>query len=224
MMYDKIFGNVGGCSPCNADVSIGDDFITDDSLAISTYNTNVFCEVGGVTVPVYSNLSNIPLNLPDRTMIKVTDDAYPSKSRQINVNFRLKNYPWIGDKPTGESSGVGLFPWSYLFVAIITVVSVGFVIAMIRSLILVWLLPGGPSGQERQITPTVKLITNPDGSWDLWDTETNTIIKSGSKPDWTGDIIIMILLGVAGIAGIYVFVKHGVPYLVKTVKGSGEPG
>lgn len=78
-------------SPCGVSITDTNDFVTDDQSAISTYNTDVFCDIGQATIPVYSNLKDIPADrLPNRLNIKVTDEAYPKKARWVNTNFRLK--------------------------------------------------------------------------------------------------------------------------------------
>lgn len=211
-------------SPCGVAITSDDDFVSSDVELVNTYNTDVFCRIGtDVIFPVYSNLSDIPAaSLPNGLGIKVTDEAYPLRARWVNTNFRLEYlYPGsdVGSCSSCHSVGaVGVVWWLPLVVKVAAVlvvtVAVGYVIGQIRNLILAWQLPGGVSGHEREITDTKKLITYPDGSWAVYDTETGEVVDSGAKPDtWVTSIIVPIVLGVAGIAGIYVFVKYGMPYL-----------
>jgi len=212
-------------SPCGVAVVGDSDFITGDMDAISRYNTDVFCEIGTAQVPVYSNLADIPAaRLPNRLTVKVTDEAYPSSARWVNTNFRVEYLGGYPSSNAGESIGAAPFviPWLLLIkvaaVLVVTVV-VGAVICMIFNAVHAIMLPGGVSGAERNITDTRKLITYPDGSWAVYDTTTGEIIDSGDKPDLTiAGLIVPVVLGVAGIAGIYVFIKYGMPVI------SGELG
>ena len=213
-------------SSCGVAVIGDSDFITSDIDAISVYNTDVFCEIGTAVVPVYSNLADIPASrLPNGLSIKITDEAYPPKARWVNTNFRVEYLGGLSSSPgecptcsVGQPIGIlpvliPLIPLMIKVAAIIVVsLAVAFVIAQVRSAILAWMLPGGVSGHEREIDDTHKLITYPDGSWALWDTEKGEAVDGGDKPeDWVTSLIIPIVLGVAGIAGIYIFVKWGMP-------------
>ena len=207
---------------------IGDgDFITSDIEAISMYNTDVFCDIGTAQVPVYSNLADIPASrLPNRMSVKVTDEAYPLKARWVNTNFRVE---YMGISSPSEcstcsiSEPVGVLPfvmpWLLLIkvaAILVVVVAIGAVICMIFNAIHALMLPGGVSGAERDITDNRKLVTYPDGSWDIYDTETSEIIKGGIKPEMLlSGIIVPIVLGVAGIAGIYIFIKWGMPAIAR---------
>jgi len=212
-------------SPCGVAITSDSDFVASDFDLINTYNTDVFCRIGVAVVPVYSNLADIPAaSLPNGLSVKVTDEAYPSKARWVNTNFRLDYlYPGsdVGSCSSCHSVGaVGFVPPVWLpFVikvaaAIVLIVAVGYVVVRILNSVLALMLPGGVSGHEREITDTKKLITYPDGSWAVYDTTTGEIVTSGVKPDtWAAGIIVPIVIGVAGIAGIYVFVKYGMPAL-----------
>ena len=211
-------------SPCGVAITSDSDFVASDFDLVNTYNTDVFCKIGVAVVPVYSNLADIPAaSLPNGLSIKVTDEAYPPKARWVNTNFRLDYlYPGsdVGYCSSCHSVGAVGFPvWLIPLIikvaaVLVVTVAVGYVIGQIRSLILAWQLPGGVSGHEREITDTKKLITYPDGSWAVYDTVTGDVTTSGDKPDtWVTSIIVPVVLGVAGIAGIYVFVKYGMPAL-----------
>jgi len=215
-------------SPCGVAVLGDSDFITSDIEAISMYNTDVFCEIGTAQIPVYSNLADIPASrLPDGLGIKVTDEAYPPKARWVSTNFRVE-YMSVsspaGECPTcsvGLPIGIPVFLLPLVAkVAAILVISlaVGFVICQIRNLVLAWMLPGGVSGQEREITDKKKLIVYPDGSWAVYDTETSEVVDRGDKPEpGIAGFMIPILLGVAGIAAIYIFVKWGMPAITRAM-------
>jgi len=206
-------------SPCGVAIVCKNDFITSDMDIISTYNTDVFSKIGSVTVPVYSNLADIPASrLPNRLSVKVTDEAYPSRARLVNTNFRVEYLGGYPSSPSGESIGVFpviVIPWVFLIkvaAVLVTIVITGAVICMIFNGILAMMLPGGVSGAERDITDTRKLITYPDGSWAVYDTESGDIVDEGDKPSFMlSGLIVPIVLGVAGIAGIYVFIKYGMP-------------
>jgi len=218
-------------SPCGVAITSDSDFVASDFDLINTYNTDVFCKIGQAVIPVYSNLADIPAaSLPNGLSIKVTDEAYPSKARWVNTNFRLEYLSPgsdVGSCSSCHSVGaVGVVWWLPLVVSVagflVKVVAVGFLIGMITNAILAWQLPGGVSGHEREITDTIKLIVYPDGSWAVWDTVTGETTDSGDKPDtWVTSIIVPIVLGVAGIAGIYVFVKYGMPALTGALSKPG---
>lgn len=218
-------------SPCGIAVIGDSDFITGDMDAISVYNTDVFSEIGTAVVPVYSNLADIPASrLPNGLSIKITDEAYPPKARWVNTNFRLE-YLGGGGSPGGCSTcsvdePIGILPVLIPFIpliikvaaVVVVALAVAFVIAQVRNAILAWMLPGGVSGHEREIDDTHKLVTYPDGSWALWDTEKGEAVESGDKPEaWVTSIIVPIVLGVAGIAGIYIFVKYGMPAISRAL-------
>ena len=215
-------------SPCGVAVLGDSDFITSDINAISVYNTDVFCDIGTAQVPVYSNLADIPASrLPNRMSVKVTDEAYPSRARLVNTNFRVE---YLGGYPSsqatqtdGKSIGVVVvIPWLFLIkvaAVLVAIVVTGAVICTIFNAVHALMLPGGVSGAERDITDTRKLITYPDGSWAVYDTTTGDIIDSGDKPEMMlAGLIVPIVLGIAGIAGIYVFVKYGMPMISGELK------
>lgn len=208
-------------SPCDVAMISNDDFIISDSVLKENYNTDVFCDVGrGQAVPVYSNLSDIPLRLPDRSMLKVTDEAYPARARLVDANFRLDYYGSSPSLSTDEchsyGQSVGFVWWTFVIAVVVTGIVVGAVIAIFFSGIHSLLLPGGASGQERMITDKRKLIVYPDGSWSVYDTDTSEVVDSGEKPEATiMTIVIPIVLGVAGIAAIYVFIKWGMPVIAR---------
>jgi len=223
-------------SPCGVAITSDSDFIASDFDLINTYNTDVFCKIGVAVIPVYSNLADIPAaSLPNGLSIKVTDEAYPSKARWVNTNFRLDYlYPGsdVGSCSSCHSVGaVGILPvlpvWLLPFIVkvaavLVVTVAIGYVIGQIRNLILAFQLPGGVSGHEREITDTKKLITYPDGSWAVYDTTTGDVVDSGDEPDtWAAGIIVPIVIGVAGIAGIYVLVKYGMPALTGALSKPG---
>lgn len=219
-------------SSCGVAVISDSDFITSDMDAISVYNTDVFSEIGTAQVPVYSNLADIPASrLPNGLSIKITDEAYPQKARWVNTNFRVEYLGGLSSSPSecptcSVGQPIGIFPLLIplipliIKVAAVVVISlaVAFVIAQVRSATLAWMLPGGVSGSEREIDDTHKLITYPDGSWVLWDTEKGEAVDGGDKPGtWVTSIIIPIVLGVAGIAGIYIFIKWGMPAIAGAI-------
>ena len=216
-------------SPCGVAITSDSDFIASDFELVNTYNTDVFCRIGVAVIPVYSNLADIPAaSLPNGLSIKVTDEAYPSKARWVNTNFRLKYLSPSSDVGSHSVGAVGLPVWLIPLIVkvaavLVVTVAVGYIIGQIRNLILAWQLPGGVSGHEREITDTKKLITYPDGSWAVYDTVTGDVVDSGDKPDtWVTSIIVPIVIGVAGIAGIYVFVKYGMPALAGTLSKQKE--
>jgi hypothetical protein len=224
-------------SPCGIAISDASDFITDDQYVIGTYNTDVFCEIGQAVIPVYSNLKDIPADrLPNRLTIKVTDEAYPKKARWINTNFRVKllsgaseqvsEYTFYNPYETSIEEPVGILPALIPFIPLIIKVAAILVTALILtacictifSSILAFSLPGGVSGAERQITGTKKLITYPDGSWDVYDTTTGGTTQSGAKPEsWVSNFFMLMVLGVVGVVGVILFFKYGVPYIKKTM-------
>jgi len=212
-------------SPCGVAIVCENDFITSDMDIISMYNTDVFSEIGSVTIPVYSNLADIPASrLPNRLSVKVTDEAYPPRARLVNTNFRVEYLGPYSSGPASEHVGVFpiVIPWVFLIkvaAVIVAVVIVGAVICTIFNAILALMLPGGVSGAERDISDTRKLITYPDGSWAVYDTTTGEITDSGDKPQmWLSGLIVPIVLGVAGLAGIYIFVKYGMPMISGAIK------
>ena len=220
-------------SPCGVAITSDGDFISSDFDLVGTYNTDVFCRIGQAVIPVYSNLADIPASsLPNGLSIKVTDEAYPSKARWVNTNFRLEYFApssdvgYCGTGGCQSVGAVGVVWWLPLVIKVaailVVTVAVGFIIGQVRNLILAWQLPGGVSGHEREITDTKKLVTYPDGSWAIYDTNTGEVVTSGAKPDtWVTSIIVPIVLGVAGIAGIYVFVKYGMPALTGALGKQG---
>ncbi len=98
-------------SPCGVGITSDNDFITSDMSVIRMYNTDVFCNVKGVTIPVYSNLADIPATrLPNRISIKITDDAYPLKARWVNTNFRLEYLTAPGCSTCSIGEPIGWIP------------------------------------------------------------------------------------------------------------------
>lgn len=206
-------------SPCGIALTSDDDFVINDIRLKETYNTDVFFTVGkGTAIPVYSNLSDIPLRLPDKSMLKVTDEAYPSRANWLNANFRLDYYGLGSSDCTSCGQSVGFIWWVFVIAAVVTGIVVGAVIAIFFAGIQSILLPGGVSGHEREITDKRKLIVYPDGSWAVYDTETSEIVDSGDKPAMLlSSIVIPIVLGTAGLVAIYVFARYGIPMIARKV-------
>lgn len=220
-------------SPYGVAIVDSNSFIADDISLINKYNTDVFCNISNVTIPVYSNLADIEAaTLPNGLSVMVTDEAYPAKSRLRSTNFRLE---YLGPFPESDvgvchscsvDDSIDIAPFLIpllpllikVAVAIVAVVVVGAVIVTILNSVFAFTLPGGVSGHEREITENRKLITYPDGSWDVYNTDTGEIVTGGDKPGtWVTGIIVPIVLGVAGIAGIVLFVKYGAPALSKVL-------
>jgi hypothetical protein len=224
-------------SPCGVAITDMNDFVTDDQSVISTYNTDVFCDIGQATIPVYSNLKDIPADrLPNRLSIKVTDEAYPKKARWVNTNFRLKllsgatseqvpvyDYPSLKEITPKDNVGVlpvPLIPFIPLIIKVACIIVTALVltacICIVLNSIFAFTLPGGVTGAERQITSTKKLITYPDGSWAVYDTTTGNVDSSGDKPQsWVSQFFMLMVLGIVGVVGAIVFIKYGIPYIKK---------
>jgi len=217
-------------SPRGVALTSKDDFISDDMSAVAFYNTDVFCHYDTGVIPVYTNLADIPAStLPNHLLIKITDEAYPLVSEQLNANFRLE-YLGIGGRPgeLGVGQPIGFVWWWFLMkVAAVVVVSLAIraVVCEVINLVVAWRLPGGASGHEWEIDDTHKGITLPDGSGGIWDTEKGEWVSQWDKPDvGLMDYVIPIMLGVAGVAGIYVFVKYGMPAISRAAKPKHKLG
>ena len=220
-------------SPYGIAIVDSNSFIADDINLINKYNTDVFCEIGNVTIPVYSNLADVPAaTLPNGLSVQITDEAYPAKARWRSTNFRLEYLGPFYESDVGEcyscsvDKSIGIPPVLIPLMPMLIKVAVGIValvlatacVVTIFNSVFAFTLPGGVSGHEREITDNRKLITYPDGSWDVYNTDTGEIVTGGDKPGtWVTGIIVPIVLGVAGIAGIVLFVKYGAPALSKVL-------
>jgi len=220
-------------SPYGVAIVDSNSFIADDINLITKYNTDVFCEIGNITIPVYSNLADIPAaTLPNGLSVQITDEAYPARARLRNTNFRLEYLGPFYESDVGVchscsvDKSIGILPLFIpllpllikVAIAIVAVVVATACICTIFNSVFAFTLPGGVSGHEREITDNRKLITYPDGSWDVYNTDTGEIVTGGDKPGtWVTGIIVPIVLGVAGIAGIVLFIKYGAPALSKAL-------